>query len=107
MDAAQLVELAEDIKANGMQTLIPTWIDDRETPGGDGPQTLLDGPDRIKALAQHLGITDPRDAPYSSSEGKKAVRYLRASEHPGLDPATLSSRLIFTGSTWAPSRGAG
>jgi hypothetical protein len=66
------------------------WVDDCNDPGGEGPfpQTLLDGRSRIEAL-KHLGITDPRNAPYRSSEGKRAVRYLRASENPGINPETF------------------
>ena len=89
-DAAQIIETANDIEANGLHIPISIWVDDSDDPGGEGPfpQTLLDGRSRIAAL-KHLGITDPRNAPYSSSEGKRAVRYLRASEHPGINPATL------------------
>ena len=48
---------------------------------------MLDGRGRLDAL-KRLGITDPRNAPYRSLEGKQAVRYLRASENPGINPWT-------------------
>jgi hypothetical protein len=98
MSEAEIKEMAKDIEANGLQTPIEIFVDDsknREASEDDFPQALLAGTgefpqclllgrNRLAAL-KLLGISDPRQAPYSSSHGKQTVRYIRASENPGFD----------------------
>ena len=85
MSEAEIVETAADIEANGLQEAIEDRIDDVKDPHA-GPE-LLDGRGLLAAL-KRLKITDPRNAPYRSLEGKQAVRYLRARENPGINPWT-------------------
>jgi hypothetical protein len=90
MGDAEIDELAKDIRKNGLREPIVIWVDDREDPGGEGPfhQFLLDGRSRRAAL-ERLGITDPRKAPYSSSDRVHPVRYLYASSEKGINPETF------------------
>jgi len=87
---AEIDELARDIKVNGLWEPIAIWVDDREEPHGEGPfpQFLLDGRGRRAAL-ERLGITDPRKAPYASSDRVHPVRYLYASSEKGINPETF------------------
>jgi transposase-like protein len=85
MGGVEIAELAINIKKNGLVVPIEYWIDDLKDPKAQ-PE-LLDGRCRCEAL-KRLGIIDLRQAPYSGLEGKRAVRYLRASENRGINPWT-------------------
>ena len=69
MDAAGLQELAEDIKAHGLQEPVVVWQDNRTAADGGRapfPRYLLDGRNRLAAL-RLLGIDNPKHAPKGSS----------------------------------------
>lgn len=80
MSDAGVKELAEDIKANGLQEPIILWRDNRdEAKGKDGPFPLylLDGRNRMAAL-ELLGITNPHQAPTGQGGYEEKVRILNA-----------------------------
>jgi hypothetical protein len=66
MSDAELDELAQDIKRNGLQEPVVLWVDNREDANGNAngpfPIYLLDGRNRLAAL-RRLGINHPNDAP--------------------------------------------
>lgn len=81
MGQAELKDLAEDIKANGLQEPIILWTDN-----GSKDAFLLDGRNRMAAL-KLLGITDPYEAPPGKIVGD-TVRTLA-----GVDPEKFVSSM--------------
>lgn len=82
MSDAEIRELADDIKANGLQEPLVVFEDNTEAAHGDDdpfacyPLSLLDGRNRLAAL-KLLGITDPNDAPKGRGTPERLVRYVR------------------------------